>query len=74
MTPAANQPKPPTMAGPLVPPPPTPVPRRRQRPGDRRWLVWLGALSLGVVLGIAAYQWLPEVDRYFDYWLALALG
>jgi len=29
---------------------------------------------VGIALGIGAYHYLPEVDAYVDYWLALALG
>jgi len=66
--------KPPTMAGPLVPPPPPAIGKRRQKPIDLRWLIWAGSFALGIALGVSAYQWLPQVDVYFEYWLALALG
>jgi hypothetical protein len=70
--------RPPTMAGPLVPPPPPREAlgkrRKQQRPTDLTWLVWVGSLLVGIGLGVAAYQFAPSVDFYFDYWLALLLG
>lgn len=56
---------------PLIPPPPPTVARRRAN--DGRGLVWLFMLVLGVGVGVAFYQWVPDVSFYFDYWLALAL-
>lgn len=60
--------------GPRIPAPPPADERRRARRGDARWLIWLGALGVGVAAGVCAYQWLPPIDTTFDYWLALALG
>ena len=61
--------------GPVIPPPPAQVRRRRQGgAGGGRWLIWSGALLLGMALGHGAYRWLQGVDFYVDYWVALLLG
>lgn len=60
--------------GPLVPPLPSRA-KRGQRPGkSHRGLWWALALALGVGAGVAGYQWVPNVDTTFDYWLAIVLG
>jgi hypothetical protein len=55
--------------GPRIPPPPSRLPRNRAF--GARWAIWAGALALGVTLGIVAYGFIPGVDYYFDYWVAL---
>jgi hypothetical protein len=57
----------------LVPPPPPrgQVVRKRKRQSDRRMWMWPLGLLAGVALGVAAYQFIPNVDFYFDYWIAL---
>ena len=62
-----------TAGPPRIPPPPKMDPRRG-RTSDARLLSWAGALAAGVGAGVAGYHFLPGVARYFDYWLALALG
>lgn len=62
----------------LVPPPPprTELPKRRRqatRSSGRVWL-WPLAFAAGIGLGIAGYQFAPDLDFYFDYWIALALS
>ncbi len=64
----------PSRGGPRVPPPPAGTAGPRQKATDLRWLGWSGAFAVGIALGIGAYHYLPEVDAYVDYWLALALG
>jgi hypothetical protein len=61
--------------GRLVPPPPPrdALPQRRRKKGGgghRLWL-WPLAFAAGIGLGIVAYQYAPDVDFYFDYWVAL---
>ena len=68
------RPRPPTAGGPLIPTPPPAVGKRHQRVVDPRWLVWAAAFAVGIGLGISAYHWVPHVDFYFDYWVALALS
>ena len=60
----------------LVPPPPTRAVqnKRRGRKSDTRYWLWPLALAAGVGLGIAGYQFVPDLDFYFDYWVALALS
>jgi len=57
-------------AGPVIPPPPARVGPRRKRTSVRL-LIWPLAFAVGVGLGVAAYQWVPGADFYFDYWVAL---
>jgi hypothetical protein len=57
-----------------IPPPPPRHGKPYKRPSDPRWWIWTGALALGIALGVVAYRWLPRVDTYFDYWLALVLS
>jgi hypothetical protein len=58
-----------------IPPPPPAVGKRKKKRGlSPRFFVWPGALVVGVGLGVAAYLFVPQVDVYFDYWLALALS
>jgi hypothetical protein len=59
---------------PVIPPPPPRVARRRKSGGELRLLLWLVAFGAGVGAGAAAYRYAPQVDFYFDYWVALALG
>lgn len=56
---------------PLVPPIPSGFKRRRGPVRDRRWLLWLAALALGIALGFGGYR-LKPVASYFDYWVARA--
>lgn len=58
-------------SSPLIPPPPPTVMRRRAN--DGRGLVWFFMLLLGIGVGTAFYQWVPDVSFTFDYWVALAL-
>ena len=55
----------------LVPPPPKLPKRRKKRGMPLRPFVWGGGLVVGAGLGFAAYQLLPAVAFYFDYWAAL---
>lgn len=55
-------------------PPPKPKGGTRRRRADRRWLIYTGALAIGVAVGIGGYRWIPRVDTYFDYWLAVVLS
>ena len=57
-------------AGPVIPPPPARIARRRKGP-SARWLIWPAALGAGVACGAAAYHWASAVAFYFDHWLAL---
>ena len=59
-----------TPLAPVIPPPPPRVGPRRKRTSIRL-LLWPLAFVLGVALGVAAYQWLAGVGRYFDYCIAL---
>jgi len=63
--------KPPTVR---IPAPPPRDSKRRKGAGGGRGLIWVGALALGVALGVVAYQYVPRVDSTFDYWVALALS
>lgn len=56
-----------------IPTPPPQRGKRRKRTNPRAW-IWPLAFVVGIALGIGAYQWVPRMDFYFDYWLALALG
>lgn len=67
----APDPKPQTVR---IPPPPPRTGKRKKKGGSPRPLIWMGALVLGVGLGVVAYQYIPPVDFYFDYWVALTLG
>jgi hypothetical protein len=62
--------------GPLVPPLPSIGRRggRRKANADRRWLLWLGALVLGIALGVGGYRLIKPIATYFDYWVAVALS
>lgn len=74
MSTAHMPPRPPTAGGPLIPTPPPAMGKRRNRPLDLQWLIWAGAFLVGIGLGVTAYQWVPNVDFYFDYWISLALS
>jgi len=76
MSAAPAQPPGPMPDGPLVPPLPSRARKKgsRKRPTNWRGLGWVGALLIGVGLGIAGYQWLPGVDSFFDYCIVLVLG
>ena len=58
---------------PVIPTPPQRVGGPRRRGANRRWLLWLGAIALGVGAGMSAYRWLPPAKQFFDYWLARLL-
>lgn len=71
------QPPPPAGAAPRIPTPPSGAAKRGKRAkqaGGARTLLWIGAFAVGIGLGVTAYQWAPEVDHYFDYWVALVLS
>jgi hypothetical protein len=57
-------------AGPVIPPPPARVGRRRKGASVRLW-IWPLAFAVGVGLGAAAYHWVGAMGFYLDYWLAL---
>jgi hypothetical protein len=63
------EPAPPT----LVPRPP-PRPKRHKKGMDPRLWLWPLAVAVGVALGVVAYNYLPDADFYFDYWVELALS
>jgi len=62
----------------VIPPIPSETKRRAKRlrkpPPDLRWLIWVSSFVVGMALGVTAYRYLPSLDLYFDYWLALALS
>jgi hypothetical protein len=53
---------------PVIPAPPRMEHRRRE--SDRRALIWLAALVVGVAAGMSSHKWIDPATRFFDYWIA----
>lgn len=61
-------------SAPRIPAPPPAARGGKRGAGDGRARIWILAVLVGAGLGAGAYQLVPGVDFYFDYWVALALG
>ncbi len=63
---------------PVIPPIPSEAARRAKRlrkpPMNLRPLIWISTFVLGMALGVVAYRYVPSLDFYFDYWLALVMS